>query len=205
MGEAMKTPIQIINEDIGKRPVLFFSKTHTIRLMCEFAAQFCWIKTTCGQLIEFDLQDYDFLRNQAIFLDNNRGYLMMCIKSKNGKQTTAPVGKILLKGKGKSVVHYKDGNFLNIKRENISLITHKLAQQKQNKPKTSNGIPPTSIYKGVSWSNFANKWCAYIKVSFKKKHLGYFLYEEDAAKAYNEAAIKHWGKEYSNLNVINSK
>jgi hypothetical protein len=202
----MKTPDDIIRDETdGEFPPRMFNFLHVIDLMEKHAKQFAWIKTTCGKLIEFDLQDYDLLRNQAIFLDNSRGYLMICINSKNGKKTMSPVGKILLNGKGKSIVHYKDGNFLNIKRGNIELITHRLAHQKQQKSKTSNGVLPTSIYKGVSFNKFANKWSASIKVNFKKKHLGYFLTEEEAAKSYNEAAIKNWGKEYSNLNVINSK
>lgn len=201
----MKTPREIISDYSGNGQFLFFTVGQTIDLMEANAKQFAWIKTTCGQLIEFDIQDYDFLRNHAIFLDNSRGYLMMCIQSANDKQTMAPVAKILLQGKGKSIVHYKDGNFLNIKRGNIELITHRLAHQKQQKSKTSSGMVPTSIYKGVSWNKFANKWSASITVNFKKKHLGYFLTEEEAAKSYNEAAIKNWGKEYSNLNVINSK
>ena len=57
----------------------------------------------------------------------------------------------------------------------------------------------TSQYKGVSWAKHANKWVAHITINGKKKHLGLFIIEEDAAKAYDRAALQHFGI-YANLN-----
>ena len=46
---------------------------------------------------------------------------------------------------------------------------------------------PTSQYKGVFWDKNSNKWKSQIKINGKKKYLGYFTSEEDAAEVYQNA------------------
>ena len=46
----------------------------------------------------------------------------------------------------------------------------------------------SSIYKGVSWDRFADKWRAQILVNRKVKTLGRYLSEREAAETYNAAA-----------------
>lgn len=53
--------------------------------------------------------------------------------------------------------------------------------------------------KGVHWADHANKWAAHICVDYKQKHLGYFDDPEDAARAYDAAAVKYHG-EFARLN-----
>lgn len=191
----MKSELEIIHDLFGKRTDKF-TKSEIAIAMRIFADQFRYIKTTCGKQIEFDDLDYEVLRQQALFWDNNRGCVMAIWYLKEGKRIVAPVAKLMLDKEGKTIISYRDGNPLNLKRENIECITHKVAHQKQKKPDNT-----TSIYKGVSWSKFANKWSAYIKTDYIKKHLGYYTYEEDAAKAYNEAAKEIWG-EHARLNLL---
>lgn len=47
------------------------------------------------------------------------------------------------------------------------------------------GTEPFVKYKGVSWSNKKNKWQAEITENGKKKHLGYFNDQLEAAEAYD--------------------
>jgi hypothetical protein len=197
----VKSEINVIEDLFGKRAESF-TKNDMIVAMNSFASQFRWIETTCGKRIQFDDLDYQVLRQQKVFFDNKRKIVMAVWKSKKGNKTAAPVAKLMLDIVGDVIIHYKDGNPLNLKRENIDLVNHKIAHQKQNKQKTSNGSPTTSIYKGVSWSNFAKKWSAYIKLDYKKKHLGYFVEEIEAAKAYNEAAKESWGENNYKLNIF---
>lgn len=58
-----------------------------------------------------------------------------------------------------------------------------------------------SGYKGVSWRLDCKKWRSTIYKNNKCIHLGYFKNKIDAAKAYNEAAIKYHG-EFAYLNKI---
>ena len=52
----------------------------------------------------------------------------------------------------------------------------------------------TSKYKGVSWSKVCNKWTAQITVNGRKKHIGTFVSEHEAAKEYNKNAKKYFGE-----------
>jgi hypothetical protein len=57
---------------------------------------------------------------------------------------------------------------------------------------------PTSQYLGVNWDKRYGKWKASIRVNDKKKILGYFDSEVDAARAYNLEAVKH-GRDTRNV------
>lgn len=59
----------------------------------------------------------------------------------------------------------------------------------------------SSKYKGVCFAKFFKKWKADIQVNKKVYHLGYYENELDAAKAYNDAALKYFG-EFACINII---
>jgi len=59
----------------------------------------------------------------------------------------------------------------------------------------------TSKYKGVSWFKRHCKWLARIGVNHKRIFLGYYDNEEEAALAYNKAALEYFG-EYAKINDI---
>ena len=80
------------------------------------------------------------------------------------------------------------------RRENLRLATNK--QNSYNKVSYSKGI---SKYKGVSFSKSNNKWRAMIHYNYKSLHLGYYINEIDAAKAYNKKAQELFG-EFAFLN-----
>lgn len=57
----------------------------------------------------------------------------------------------------------------------------------------------SSAYKGVSWCPLHKKWRVTLRVNGKKRHLGYFAAESEAARAYDRAALQAWG-EYARPN-----
>ena len=59
----------------------------------------------------------------------------------------------------------------------------------------------SSKYKGVYWNTGCNKWLAKIGVNRKRIHLGVFIQEVDAAKAYNKAAVEYFG-DFAKINEV---
>jgi hypothetical protein len=93
------------------------------------------------------------------------------------------------------VVHHEDGNGLNNTKENLRIVT----VSENNKYVRKRGRAASSKYKGVSLEKRNGKWRAGIKSDGKHKNLGYFENQEDAARAYDEAAKIYHG-EYAVLN-----
>jgi hypothetical protein len=72
------------------------------------------------------------------------------------------------------------------------------ATHKQNSANRLINKNSTSGVKGVGWHKNNAKWRAQIKLNGKKKNLGYFDAIEDAAAAYQNAAINNFG-EFANI------
>jgi hypothetical protein len=93
-------------------------------------------------------------------------------------------------------IDHIDGNPSNNKLENLRLANQKENSRNSKKPKNN-----TSGYKGVHWNKEKEKWQARVMINTITKHIGYFEDLIEAAKAYNEAALKYHG-EFAKLNEI---
>jgi len=62
----------------------------------------------------------------------------------------------------------------------------------RNRPKREK--PTSSKYKGVCWDKQNSKWQASIGYNNKVIRIGRFKVEEDAARAYDRAALKYFGE-----------
>ena len=81
----------------------------------------------------------------------------------------------LLPGDNMQVDH-KNGNGLDNRRSNLRVGTGALNSQNL-KPRRNT----SSAYRGVSWDKNSSKWVAYIRLNQKKRHLGSFDDEVEAA------------------------
>jgi len=93
-------------------------------------------------------------------------------------------------------VDHKDGDGLNNTRENL-----RLASAQQNAQNRRRKSPwKTSRFRGVTWHKKDRRWRARIRVALvpgeatRLVELGGFLREEDAAAAYDRAALTYFGQ-----------
>lgn len=105
--------------------------------------------------------------------------------------------EVIKAGVGQLVDHI---NFdkLDNRKCNLRICTH--TQNLSHKPPTKRN---TSGYKGVSYHKREKRWRATISANRIKYHLGDFLTAIEAAKAYNEVAVKYHG-EFAWLNPLKS-
>lgn len=92
-------------------------------------------------------------------------------------------------------VDHKNSNGLDNRRDNLRNCSQSENLMNLRKRKTA-----TSIYKGVNFNKALKKYASRIQRDKKQIHLGYFETEDQAAVAYNMAAVKYFG-EFARPNV----
>lgn len=86
-------------------------------------------------------------------------------------------------------IDHVNGNGLDNRRGNLRVADNSTNQA--NIPKL--GVR-SSRFKGVTWHASACRWQAQLKVRGRNLYLGLFASEEDAARAYDAAALEHFGE-----------
>jgi hypothetical protein len=148
------------------------------------------IPLTQGKVALIDDEDYDKIKDYKWYACRRRSvFVAQTWDSKF-------MHRIIMDAKSGEMVDHINGDPLDNRRQNLRLVTNK--QNLQNSCKWTKG---TSQYKGVSWQSTRHKWLAQIMVDGKVKFLGYHETELEAAKAYNEGAVKYFG-EYANVNKL---
>ena len=158
------------------------------------------IKLTQGKYALVDDEDFERLNHYKWFAQRsgNTFYAVRNITTGKGKQKTISMHRVILSlgfGDPQKVDH-KNHYGLDNRRDNLRICTHRQNMQNMNPHK--NG---SSAYKGVWWSKEKQKWLAAIRVNGKLKHLGIFVSEREAAKAYDKAAVELFGN-YAQVNKV---
>lgn len=118
----------------------------------------------------------------------------------NGQNKQIYLHRFITNAQSGVQVDHIDGDSLNNTKRNLRLCTN--IENSRNQKKRIHGT--TSRFKGVAWHKKANKWCAQIMSHGKYIHLGLFLHEIEAARAYDEAAKKLHGQ-FAKLNFSSTE
>lgn len=138
--------------------------------------------------------DYRFLIDHNISLSlQKRKYSIYIHCYFKGKHIL--LHRLIMKPRNDMDIDHINGNGLDNRRKNLRICTKKQNQGNRRKIGTF-----TSKYKGVYFPKGKKRWRANItKGTGTRFHLGYFDNEEDAAKAYDNAALEYFGK-FANIN-----
>ncbi len=130
--------------------------------------------------------------------DNGNGILYVhrrTKKSEGDKPRKVYLHRALMgaKKKEETVDHINRDPFDN-RKSNLRITSRTINNINRGKNKTWKGRPTSSVYRGVSWNKKMKTWQAYICCNSKRKHLGYFTEEKDAARAYDAKAYELHGE-----------
>lgn len=154
------------------------------------------IPLTKGQFALVDDEDFEALSKSKWCLSSS-GYAITS-KTVQYKVSHILMHRVITGAEKGLYVDHIDMNKLNNQKANLRACTN--AQNQMNK----NKLKGKSKYKGVTYIKKANKWAAQIRANYKYVWLGQYHSEEEAALAYNVAAIEHHG-EFAMLNVFKDR
>lgn len=124
-------------------------------------------------------------------------YAYRSIRTPHGRTSFTMHQQIMDSPKGVQVDHI-DHNGLNNTRSNLRLCT-----KQQNVANTTLRSTNRSGFKGVSFHRQLGKWRAVFHLNGKQIYLGAFPTPEEAARAYDAAAVREWGEfAYPNFPVV---
>ena len=150
------------------------------------------IELTQGKFAIVDDEDYEYLRQFKWYY--REGYAARGIRKPNGKWTTIYMHRVIMGASECMEVDHINGDKSDNRKENLRICT--LLENRRNRTKYKSN---TTGYKGVYYDR--RKIRAKIKTDNKQIYLGSFKTLKEAAKAYNEAALKYHG-EYARLNKV---
>lgn len=175
---------------------VFFMKTRK----CIIKDGIVHIPLTKGYEAICDIQDYEIVvtRNWIVKIDKHTCYAYTRlrnsefngIESRNKKMHQFIIPDAIKRD-------HKNHNGLDNQRCNL-----RPCSNSQNAFNMKISLRGSSIYKGVYFENYTQKWRAEVGANNKVYKLGRFDLEIDAALAYNKKASELHG-EFANLNIIN--
>lgn len=149
-----------------------------------------------------DDTDFDLVRDYSWYETHGYAYTKITTHIKRPKQYSLAMHRLIMGlKKGEGQIDHVNRNGLDNRRENLRTCTTSLnAANRKVYPKKYKEIKFKGVYFEKTMKRL-KRWRARIEVNRNKIDLGMFLTQEEAAKAYNNAAIKYFGG-FARLNPI---
>lgn len=141
-----------------------------------------YIPLTKGKYAMIDAEDISKIENFEWHC--SYGYAV----NKSGKQAIR-MHNLIIESKEGMIIDHINGVRSDNRKANLRLCNY--TENSINSIMKSNN---TSGFKGVHYDKQSGKWRVEIKVNKTKKYIGGFAKKEEAAKAYDEAALKYHGE-----------
>jgi hypothetical protein len=152
------------------------------------------VPLTKGKVALVDDEDFGWISKYKWYYGSG-GYPCRGVDVGNANVVIFLMHRLIMRaGEGQKVDHI-NGDTCDNRRENLRFADS--SQNGANRRKTTR--PKSSQYKGVHRMPQGTPWQARISVRGKKYNLGRYHTEEEAARAYDAAAVEHFG-EYAFLN-----
>ena len=167
----------------AERPEVFFLEGESCRR----------IPLTKGYEAIVDADRFDYLSQFPWYSDTRKGTSLRYARRRDKENRVVSMHQEVY---GEKFVDHKNGNTLDNRRSNL----------RKCDPSSNGANAPLSRrnksgYKGVTWDTARNRWTVGIVVRRHRKFLGRFLSLQEAASAYDEAAVKYFG-EFARINHI---
>lgn len=153
----------------------------------EYLAELFEYKPRLGLLVRRVTRAANARKGDAVGTIDGKGYLHVNILGKFVR--VHRICFFLRHGWVPPDVDHEDRNRLNNRSKNL-----RPATRQQNVGNTGLSRRNKSGFKGVSFNTKRQTWAAQIKINGKQTGLGHFTYPEAAARAYDRAALKHFGE-----------
>jgi hypothetical protein len=142
---------------------------------------------------EVDAEDFALISAHKWFQRPHHGnlYAIANIVQPDGKRKTVQMHSLILPEAG--CIDHRDGNGLNNRRENL-----RPARSRDNTRNNKGWSTRSSPYKGVRYKD--SRWEARITFNYAHIYLGVFKTPEEAARAYDAAALLLFG-DFARVNL----